>query len=381
MKASLKFREDQNPLFRAKVPLNILGFPFQSGIVAGESKELSLNLSTLFDSGPSLKVAYRPNDSLNPFNLIFKTGIGHFGSPISSSMTMSAEFNLIGNQNPTFLVHFKPQFGDFTIKKSKSSDLVKCIQPKSNGVVSDDGTSVEVVETPVVKSGYFRANGFFSGKKISGLPSESPVASLIGGLLNGVEVGARTVLPMRQHAVLKFQWGVRLPAADEGPAVMGTRSTAGVSFQKLPLLVMNKIGIEHVAEDESNDRNKVGPSLNSTGNANVAEACFNVKHQLELIQADNGLLRKALDDLRSEIASAAGKSEGERGGGGVKPLGGKVDRRSKGDKKSSEQNGFGGKTVEADANEELKKALMGATVESEASSLMGPIMRPVKSLS
>ncbi|KAA8545194.1 hypothetical protein F0562_019917 [Nyssa sinensis] len=102
-------------------------------------------------------------------------------------MTMNAEFNMIGNQNPTFLVHFKPQFGDFTIKKSKSSDLVKCIQPKSNGVVSDNDTSVGVVETSVVKSRYFTANGFFSGKKISGLPSESPVASLIGGLLNGVK--------------------------------------------------------------------------------------------------------------------------------------------------------------------------------------------------
>uniref|UniRef100_A0A5B7BSF9 Uncharacterized protein n=1 Tax=Davidia involucrata TaxID=16924 RepID=A0A5B7BSF9_DAVIN len=372
MKASLRFREDQKPLFRAKVPLNILGFPFQSGILAGESKELSLNLSTFFDSGPSLKIAYRPNDSLNPFSLVFKTGIGHFGSPISSSMTMSAEFNLIGNQNPSFFVHFKPQFGDFTIKKSKSSDFVKCIQSRSNGVVSDDDASVEVVETPVVKNGYLTPtdNGFFSGKKISVLTSESPAAGLIGSLLNGMEVSARTVLPVRQRAIVKFRWGVRFPAAEEGAVVARTNSTSWISFQKIPVLVMNKIGIEHLAEDETNDRKKVGPSLNSPENGNVAEACFNVKHQLEVIQAENGLLRKAMDDLRSEIS--AGKSaatvgvadsgkyrEGERGG--VKPSGGRVDRRSNGDKKSSEQNGFGGKTMEADVSEELKKALMGAT--------------------
>uniref|UniRef100_A0A2P2PXG3 Uncharacterized protein n=1 Tax=Rhizophora mucronata TaxID=61149 RepID=A0A2P2PXG3_RHIMU len=61
MKASLKFREDQKPLFRAKAPLSIFGLPFQSGIVAGESKELTLNLATFFESGPSIKIAYRPN--------------------------------------------------------------------------------------------------------------------------------------------------------------------------------------------------------------------------------------------------------------------------------------------------------------------------------
>ncbi|KAH0884654.1 hypothetical protein HID58_060750 [Brassica napus] len=122
MKASMKFREEKNPLLRAKIPLSILGLPFQSGIVAGESKELSLNLSTFFESGPSLKLAYRPNDSHSPFSLVVKTGTGPFGSPISTSMLMSAEFNLLGNKNsPTFMLHFKPRFGDFSIKKSHSS--------------------------------------------------------------------------------------------------------------------------------------------------------------------------------------------------------------------------------------------------------------------
>ncbi|KAA8516993.1 hypothetical protein F0562_017189 [Nyssa sinensis] len=289
MKASLRFREEQKPLFRAKVPLKVLGFPFQSGIVSGESKELSLNLSTFFDSGPSLKFTYRPNDSLNPFSLIFKTGIGHFGSPISSPITMGAEFNLIGKQNPRFFFHFKqPQFGDFTVKKSQSSDFVKCIESKSNGVVSDDDPSVEFIDTPVGKS-------------------------------------------VRQRAVVNLRWGVRFPAAEEeGWLVAKTNPMARVSSQKFPLLVLNKIGIEHAAGDDSNDRNKVGPSLNSPGNADVAEACFGVKRQLEIIQAENGLLRKAMDDLKSEIGT--GKLAFSAG----------VDRRSNGDKKSSEPDGFGG---------------------------------------
>ncbi|CAI0424547.1 unnamed protein product, partial [Linum tenue] len=78
--ASLKFHDEQKPLFRAKVPLSILGLPFQSGIVADEAKELSLNLSTFFDSGSSFKVAYRPNDSWNPLSLVLKTGSGSSGS-------------------------------------------------------------------------------------------------------------------------------------------------------------------------------------------------------------------------------------------------------------------------------------------------------------
>ncbi|CAN1162997.1 hypothetical protein LINPERHAP1_LOCUS28375 [Linum perenne] len=37
--ASIKFRDEQKPpLFMGKIPLNILDFPFQSGIVVGDSK-------------------------------------------------------------------------------------------------------------------------------------------------------------------------------------------------------------------------------------------------------------------------------------------------------------------------------------------------------
>ncbi|CAL0331456.1 unnamed protein product [Lupinus luteus] len=121
MKASLKFREDQKPLLKAKVPLNILDIPFQSGVVSGESKELTLNLATFFQSGPSIKFSYRPNDSGNPFSLILKTGTGSFGSPVSSSVVMSCEFNLhtrngSGNLSPVFMLHFKPRSGGCGVK-------------------------------------------------------------------------------------------------------------------------------------------------------------------------------------------------------------------------------------------------------------------------
>ncbi|KAK1367449.1 POU domain, class 2, transcription factor 2 like [Heracleum sosnowskyi] len=291
MKASIKFRDEQKPLIRAKVPLSILGFPFQSGIVAGDTKELSLNLSTFFDSGPSLKFAYRPNDSFNPFTLVFKSGIGHFGSPISSSITMSAEFNFVGKQNPRFLVHFKPQIGDFTLKKSQSSDFVSKL--KVNGAVSDDD---KVVESPtVVKNGYFGSND----EKFSVLPASFD-AGVVKGYLSGTEVTARTSVPVRSYAAMNFRWGVRLPPVDDVDAktlLMKTERTAEISLKRFPVLVMNKIGIEHVAVV----KDKKECDQVEQGSGDVAAACLDVRRQLEAIQVENGKLRRAMEDLSSEI--------------------------------------------------------------------------------
>lgn len=287
MKASIKFRDEQKPLIRAKVPLSILGFPFQSGIVAGDSKELSLNLSTFFDSGPSLKLAYRPNDSFNPFTLVFKSGIGHFGSPISSSITMSAEFNFVGKQNPRFLVHFKPQIGDFTLKKSQSSDFVSKL--KVNG--DDD----KVVDSPAaVSNGYFGKNDLFSGEKFS------VDAGVVKGYLSGTEVTARTSVPVRSYAAMNLRWGVRLPPVDDVDAktlLMKTERTAEFSLKRFPVLVMNKIGIEHVAV--AKDKNECDQV--EQGSGDVAAACLDVRRQLEAIQVENAKIRRAMEDLSSEI--------------------------------------------------------------------------------
>ena len=340
MKASLKFREDQKPLLRAKVPLSILGLPFQSGVIAGESKELTLNLGTFFESGPSIKIAYRPNDTWNPFSLVVKTGTGPFGSPISSSMLMSAEFNLIGRGNPSFMLHFKPQFGDFSIKKSQSSVFDGKLVKSLNGAVPEDDSSIEVVEKP-----------FMNGASSKTALAVDSTAGTIAGLFSGIEVAARTTLPVRGRAVVNFRWGVRVPAEvksigeNENP---NPNPTAGISFQKIPFLVMNKIGIEHVDGGDSKKK-KTSPDVNfPPASGDVAEACFTVKRQLEILHAENGLLKKAVEDLRREFNSVGDSSSGERNGN--KSSGGKFDRRNN-DKKSNE----------GDVNEELKKALMGAT--------------------
>ncbi|KAK6941912.1 hypothetical protein RJ641_027289 [Dillenia turbinata] len=344
MKSSLKFREEQKPLFRAKVPLNILGFPFQSGVVAGESKELSLNLSTLLSSGPSIKLSYRPNDAFNPFSLVVKTGIGPYGSPSQSHLLMSAEFNLLGrngNQNPTFLLHFRPRLGDFSIKKKQSSPSMFAKNSSSspeNGVVSDDDSSIEVVESPIGN------NGFLKEDRVLDRFSVLPLGKHWENLLAGVEVGARTALPVRNTAVLSFRWGLRFPGEE-----LKRNPTAAISFNKIPLLVMNKIKIEHVAKDDSREIVKVTSASSFGENADVAETCLGVKRQLEVLQAENGLLKKAVEDLRLEFSSGEPKSDY---GKFIEAGQSKSDRRSYGgERKSSSSSEFGGKGKEGDVNE------------------------------
>nr|GEV66359.1 hypothetical protein [Tanacetum cinerariifolium] len=281
MKASIKFRDEQKPLFRAKIPLNIIGFPFQSGIIAGESKELSLNLASFFETGPAVKFAYRPNDSINPFSLVFKTGIGHFGSPINSSFNMSAEFNLVTNfqnPNPSFKVHFKPRLGDFSVKKTVKTEM-KCapavVFKKQVDGGGDDHAPVNV-------------------------DFESPVSGVVRGVVDDVEVGAVTSLPLRRNAKVNFRWGVRVPPSDDTAIVLMRNNNlmAGISFEKLPFLFLNKIGIEHTGNSECRTASKVGAK-----SGDVAEVFTGVKKQLDVVLGENVELRKALDNLKSEFTA------------------------------------------------------------------------------
>ncbi|XP_057768780.1 uncharacterized protein LOC130988884 [Salvia miltiorrhiza] len=283
MKASIKFREEQRPLLRAKIPINILNYPFQSGVVAGESKELSLNLSTYFESGPSLKFAYRPNDSESPFSFIFKTGIGHYGSPIRSPLTMSAEFNVIGCENPSFFIRFKPDLGDFSVKKLISSAIVRKLGGKSNPGAADEGNFVKNVASlfPAVES-------------------KAAAGWLVNGIVRGTDLTATTALPLRDCAMINFRWGLRVPRSGDYDALGVQRRTDRAGGYRLPQLVMDKIGIEHVAKADS----KPGPTEEY---GKLAGACLEVKKQLEVIQAENGSLNKALTDFRSDLA--AGKME------------------------------------------------------------------------
>lgn len=274
---------------------------------------------------------------------------------------MSAEFNFVGsqNQNPSFFIHFKPKFGDFSIKKSHSSTaLVKKVEPKPNAAVGDGEEA-----PPLVKHGYFDESGLFSGaEKIRVLPAESAAAAtgVAKSMMSGMAVNATTAFPLRCCAVLNFRWGLTFPSAaaadgvEDGVLVGKNERTPAISFKNFPMLVMDKISIEHVAKKDSKD-SKTGSDLNLAGSDDVAGVCLEVRKQLEIIQAENGQLRKALHDLRSDIA--AGKinlslldGSGGRGGGrGVEGRdGNKFERRGNGgDRKQSE---LDGKSVEGVVN-------------------------------
>ncbi|KAL0848327.1 hypothetical protein Bca101_021574 [Brassica carinata] len=328
MKASMKFREEKKPLFRAKIPLSIIGLPFQSGIVAGESKELTLNLSTFFESGPSLKISYRPNDSFNPFSLVVKTGTGYFGSPASSSMLMTAEFNLLGQRSsPSFMIQFKPQFGDFSIKKSHSSSSL------GGGSVTEEDPSIEIVDSPP--------------EKVTLLP-----AGDIAGLLSGVEVAARTSLPVRGRAVVNFRWGVRVPTEMRREF----DPTAVVSLRRFPFLVMDKIGIEHVDHGKEVNNNK--PTGDDTG----GDVGKKVSLFMEELRSENRELKRAVEDLRGVLMSNVSPfSQAERSCSKSKSNGGRArgDRWSSSERTASDCGGKKSKE-EGDVAEELKKALKGA---------------------
>ncbi|GFP79466.1 hypothetical protein PHJA_000090100, partial [Phtheirospermum japonicum] len=131
--------------------------------------------------------------------------------------------------------------------------------------------------------------------------SKAAAGEVVNGLVKGEELGAWTSMTLRDFAVVNCRWGLRIPpqeaVAEKVDAVVVGRRGDRMGRIKLPLLVMNKIGIEHVVKSSS----KVGPA------EKYDKLCLDVKTQLEVIQAEKGLLGKALSDLRSDIA--AGKMD------------------------------------------------------------------------
>lgn len=438
MKASLKLREGQKPLVRAKIPLSILGLPLVSGIYAGDSKELCLHLGTFWDTGPALKLAYKPNDSWNPFSVILKTGTGEWGSPAGAAMTMSAEINLLGRGNPSFCLQLKPQFGDFTLSQSARSSLVlpskegeegglfgpiahkpsfsqettpSKFSLKFNGFENkEEGSSFE--KTPDVVNGTTTPNPIENGGFAVNYPEEGlnkyHFSDGIGNLkafwslraeklLGGVSLAARSSLPVRKHAIVRVRWGIKLPSDLFKGLEAGDQS--GFTLSKLPCLFLDKVSIENVEQR----RNVKGtgyygrvqapledlmlPIIREEANelAQITGICCSMKRQLHLLQTENRVLKKTVEDMRSELQyKGVGNStdnfsnleasqwqekpresnkEGDRKKGGSRE-GPKRDQRS--DSKAPNA-GLGNDftistgTPAVDVSEELKKAIRGAS--------------------
>lgn len=153
MKASVKVREGQRPLVRAKVPVHVGGLPFYSGITVGDEKELALHVGTNMEAGPACSLSYRPNDAQAPLAVLLKTGFGLWGSPHAAPFIISAEFNLARRENVSFMLRLKPRVGSFSFRKHFLStsgnfgrDYGVGVQDASHGVRQDDMAVQEEVE-------------------------------------------------------------------------------------------------------------------------------------------------------------------------------------------------------------------------------------------
>lgn len=339
MKASIKLREEgRPPLFRAKLPVSVLGLPFISSVCAGDPTDLSIHLRTFSATGPSLKLSYYPNSPQNPFCLTVRTGIGPFGSPDSDSpLLMSAHFTLLGASFPSFTLQVKPQFGDFSIKKLAASPAPSLPASSLPDPTKPNGDShVAGVENGPTSSllGELRAGGF--------------------GFLSGAAVNARTVLPVTGRAVVKFRWGVNFIE------------------RKPPFLTMDKIGVERL--EEQSKKTSGGGNDDSTSKTAgeldiLGGMCFWMGREVEALRKENLSMKEWIEELR---LGGVGRTRRDIEIPGKKPLE-IAESSSESDRWRKKKNGGGedrkeeakpGSTASGasanDVGEELKRALKAA---------------------
>ncbi|GAY40008.1 hypothetical protein CUMW_048750 [Citrus unshiu] len=220
MKLSLKLPDDsqntQNPpILKVKIPITIFNQPFIS----------SVNTFP-FLSAPTFHQALPSNSTIH----LSLQRFGLFGSPQDSPLLFSAHFSLSytnpTNFTPTFLLHFKPQFGNFSLHKTTSS---------SNPNPANSG--------PHLQSGS-PSNIEFANRSISDESSGWQDLKLEPRSGNGNSSFFNGVDSIRSDGIgvmMNLRWGVNLPADSE---------------VKMPCLTMNKIGIERVEKVEEVKREK-----------------------------------------------------------------------------------------------------------------------------
>lgn len=356
MKASLKFREDQRPLARAKIPISILGLPFLAGAAAGDLRDLRLDLTTAFESGPAFRVSYRPNEPFNPFTLAVKTGIGAFGSPVDAPFSMITEFKLFSHHgvsgSPVFSVVLKPRLGDFCFRKSASSS-------SSSREIIPVSDSEEMF--PPSHSLAPGVNGIHPNGKANGIVVDFPAArGGITGLLSGLEITARSVLPIRSRAMFGFRWGFSMPTE-----LQSSFSTDTFSMANLPMLVMNKISIKHIPAAAKSKQ--LHDSDHNVAAGEVTQACKSVRLDIAALQTESAALRKAVEDLREKIDGSGFPSGkmfpviGNKDGFGAEAKKGGMRAVAPPSEPSKKERRSDVRSVSEDVNEELKKALMSAS--------------------
>ncbi|CAL5013428.1 unnamed protein product [Urochloa decumbens] len=318
MKASIKFRDDERPLMRAKVPIGVLGLPFQSSLAAGgDPRELRFDLSTAFASGPALRLSYRPNDPGLPFALTVRAGLGPLGSPARAPFALAAEFNLLSSDpsTPAFFLRLKPRLGDFSLSHTLRSHAADAASPapRKVGEAAPDGER---------EFGY-KPSFSFTGGGLAADVAAAGTKSGVGALLSGMQMTTRSVLPLWGRASLRFNWGLRVPPELLAEGGGGRSKGARAAVSKMPLLVMSKLCIEQTPRADAESRNggsRVEPpsswratdALDGQGGGEAAAFSL-VRQQLESLNVDNMMLRQSSSSSSSSRAAApvvATRSEG-----------------------------------------------------------------------
>ncbi|XP_047339460.1 uncharacterized protein LOC124942932 [Impatiens glandulifera] len=283
MKLSLKLQDQNNPklqnptpvFLRAKVPISIFGLPFLSSIAATDNSDVSLSLSTNFSSGPSLKLSYTPTtpsgiaaatttSSPPPLNVTLKSGVGIFGSPRDSPLILSAQFSVNPsnpNPNPTFFLQIKPQFGNFSLRKTSHSTS----DPPKKKV--DNSFGFVPLERP---------------SPWNELAMEYPYKEC---LLSGIAVTARTELPVTKRLSMSFRWGVNFPDDVK---------------KQLPFLTVKKVCLQRIDIDQTKEI-KMKPNEEKTSDdiPLLKELFLSTKRELEILQSYNREMMWVLEEMKT----------------------------------------------------------------------------------
>ncbi|GAB4834704.1 hypothetical protein Ancab_032967 [Ancistrocladus abbreviatus] len=367
MKLSLKFRDDthQNPLLRAKVPVTILGLPFLSGIVAGDSSDLCFSLRTNFASGPSLSLAYHPtlstppttttgasvNFPAYPFSLSLKSGIGLFGSPQNSPLIFAADFNLFSpnGSNPTFSPRFslliKPQFGNFSLRKSTSSSNPSLIQ--LNGVHPNGEISKGFVQNCELPKGFDsdKPLEWTELKKMGSYGDENAIFS-------GIFLTAKTSMPLTKRSRVNFRWGVDSALENNGKGSKLSR----------PVLVLNKIGLERVEEVKKVEQMK--NEVTAAGDLELLKGiCGWMRREVDDLQKENSELKQAIErmNLQRSYSRTRGEVRDSVGNRGVSPPSASAESLGDSERRWSRKSGL----QETEKRELQNSANRASEVENE----------------
>ncbi|KAK7307731.1 hypothetical protein VNO77_41051 [Canavalia gladiata] len=365
MKVSVKFQgEDENQhstqIMTAKVPISILNSPFVSGITASTStesaSEFCFSLSTNFSSGPSLRVSYSPTSSSLPFSLSLKSGLGLLGSPRHSPLVFSANFSLSPTHPPlpSFFLHFKPQFGHFSLNKTVFSEPLSLPPP-----TSVDNSEIGNVFLPdVSSSGWQDLKLEPSGGRDQFDPNCMHTCGDVVkkndsryGLSPAVGVMARTVIPVTKRFFFNFRWGVNFP---------------GKFGSKMPYLTVNKIGLEKVEEVKEN--NKQRRDTSDTDLQLLKGMCFWMRRDLELVEKENREMKHALDEMKMGVSGSTSRNYYPEGTNGVgkklsqssgefQRLRSNKSERQEDEKKQPNKS----QSIASDVESELQKAIKAAT--------------------